>query len=76
MPLGFISQKCNWRRLSGLCDRPRLSVVVRDVRFSAQGSTGTSEGACWQEEEEEAGARSQRKQRSLAFWAEPRCDLK
>ena len=32
MPLGCISQKCNWRRLSGLCDRPRLSVVVRDVR--------------------------------------------
>ena len=32
MPLGCISQKCNWRRLAGLCDRPRLSVVVRDVR--------------------------------------------
>ena len=32
MPLGFISQKCNWRRFSGLCERPRLSVVVRDVR--------------------------------------------
>ena len=27
MPLGFISQKCNWRRLSGLCDHPRLSVM-------------------------------------------------
>ena len=26
MPLGCVSQKCNWRRLSGLCDRPRLSV--------------------------------------------------
>ena len=32
MPLGFIWQTCNWRRLSGLCERPRLSVVVRDVR--------------------------------------------
>ena len=32
MPLGCVSQKCNWRRLSGLCNRPRLSVVVRDVR--------------------------------------------
>ena len=32
MPLGCVSQKCNWRRLSGLCDRPRLSVGVRDVR--------------------------------------------
>ena len=32
MPLGCVSQKCNWRRLSGLCDRPRLSIGVRDVR--------------------------------------------
>ena len=32
MPLGCVSQKCNWRRLSGLCDRPRLSVGVRAVR--------------------------------------------
>ena len=28
------TQKCNWRRLSGLCDRPRLSVGVRAVRCS------------------------------------------
>ena len=28
MPLGCISQKCNWRRLAGLWDRPRLSVVT------------------------------------------------
>ena len=34
MPLGCVSQKCNWRRLSGLCDRPRLSVGVRAVRCS------------------------------------------
>ena len=27
-----VSQKCNWRRLSGLCDRPQLSVGVRAVR--------------------------------------------
>ena len=32
MPLGCVSQKCNWRRLSGLCDRPRLLLGVRAVR--------------------------------------------